>query len=323
MKTLMAIISHAGSGMRPTIRETWVPQVPKDKADVMFFVGRDYIGNEADVVKLDCNDSYQGLIEKVREVSRWAYSNGYDFFMKIDDDVVVLPEKLFNSDFYEHEFVGCDNGDSPIETCRCGKKECRQRTGVYITPWGFHYVVSRKGMGFLNIAELPPHSANDECWVAHVLGEQGILLHNDGRYFIHTGFNPHEGPPDQSVEPVEETEEVTITKKTVPRLGRPGRVLTVYERMIVKRPKPTAMYKNGHGEMTREQYEKSSWLVKSKFTLVQSTPETFSFCVHLVWKGYHCTPVAEVIAEFKKIYSDPSKVWFDRRCFGGGSWRTA
>ncbi len=36
-----------------------------------------------------------------------------------------------------------------------------------------------------------------------------------------------------------------------------------------------------------------------------------------------CTPVAEVIAEFKKIYSDPSKVWFDRRCFGGGSWRTA
>ena len=98
MKTLMAIISHAGSGMRPTIRETWLPKVPKDKADALFFVGRDYTGNETDVIKLDCNDSYQGLIEKVKAVSRYAMDHGYAFFMKIDDDTVVLPEKLFNSD---------------------------------------------------------------------------------------------------------------------------------------------------------------------------------------------------------------------------------
>jgi hypothetical protein len=321
MKTLMAIISHAGSGMRPTIRETWVPQVPTDKADVMFFVGRDYTGIETDVVKLDCNDGYQGLIEKVREVSRWAFAHGYDYFMKIDDDVVVIPEKLFKSDFYSYDFVGCDNGDMPTEACRCGKTECRQRTGVYITPWGFHYVVSRKGMELINIAELPPHGANDECWVAHVLGEQGLLMHNDGRYFIHTGFNPHEELPELTKTP--EVEITVVAQKIVPRAGRPGRVMTVSERSIVPKLKPVAMYRSGHGEMTREEYEKSNWLIKSKFTLVQATPETFSFCVHLVWKGYHCTPIAEVIAEFKKIYTDPGKVWFDRRCFGGGSWRTA
>ena len=320
MRTLMAIISHARSGMRPTIRETWIPNVPKDKADVLFFVGRDYTGEEKDVIKLDCNDGYQGLIEKVRAVSRWASAHGYDYFMKIDDDVVIIPEKLFNSDFYNYDFVGCDNGDMPIETCRCGKKECKQRTGVYITPWGFHYVVSRKGMGFINSAELPDHGANDECWIAHVLGEQGMFLHNDGRYFIHTGFNPNEETP--PVDVTIETEEIAV-KKIVPRAGRPGRFLPVHERRIVPKAKPSTMFKSGHGEMTREEYEKSDWLVKSKFTLVQATPDTFSFCIHMVWKGYHCTPVEEVIAEFNKVHADPNKVWFDRRCFGGGSWRTA
>ena len=316
MKTLMAIISHAGSGMRPTIRETWLPKVPKDKADALFFVGRDYTGNETDVIKLDCNDSYQGLIEKVKAVSRYAMDHGYAFFMKIDDDTVVLPEKLFNSDFYDYDFVGSDNGDMPKTTCNCGKTECRQLTGKYLTPWGFHYVVSRRGMELLYDAVLPAHGANDECWVAHVLGEQGITLHDDGRYIIHTGFNPNDLPPS----PPDHIE--VIIQKVTQRNGRPGRWTSVNERRLIPKIKEDPnILRSAHGSITRADYEKSTWLVKSKFTMVQSTPETFSFCIHLVWKGYHCTPVEEVIAEFRKVYADPSCVWFDRRAFGGGSWR--
>lgn len=317
MKVLMAVISHAGSKMRSTVRETWMPKV--SGADAMFFIGRDYKGSETDVVTLDCNDGYAGLIEKVRAVARWAFDHGYDFFMKIDDDVVVLPEKLLSSDFYDYDFVGSDNGDMPRTYCHCGKTECRQLTGKYLTPWGFHYVVSRKGMELLYNAELPSHGANDECWVGHVLGEQGILMHNDGRYFIHTGFNPDELPP--AVAPAPQTAEVYV-QKTVPRAGRPGRYKTVNERRIVPIAKPDPnILVSPHGTMTRSDYEKSGWLTKSKFTMVQATPDAFSFCIHLVWKGYHQTPTEEIIAEFKKVYSDPSNVWFDRRCFGGGSWR--
>jgi hypothetical protein len=317
MKPLIAIISHSKSQMRDVIRETWLTQLPKG-VDYRFFLGTEGCEHmNGDEVFLPVDDTYNGLIEKVRAVARWAYDNGYDYFLKCDDDVVVKPTELLASGFEQHDFVGSDNGDFHKDTCStCGRNDCRQTTGKYITPWGFCYWVSRKGMALLRDAALPAHGRNDECWVAHVLGEQGINMFHDNRYFIHTGYNPEEPMPQEA--PLNTQYVWKEVQHIVPRAGRLGRVRSVRERTLVPLTEPSP---SGMSVSPNEAHRKDGWLVRSKFTEVQATPGTFAFCMHLVWKGYHCTPPEEVIAEFRKVYADPSIVWFDRRCFGGGSWR--
>jgi Galactosyltransferase len=317
MKPLIAIISHGKSRMRDVIRETWVTKIPEG-VDYKFFLGRvESFVAQPDEVCLDVDDTYNGLIEKVQAVSRWAFDHGYEQFLKCDDDVVVKPAELLASGFDQHDFVGSDNGDFHKDTCStCGRNDCRQTTGKYITPWGFCYWVSRKGMALLYDASLPAHGRNDECWVAHVLGEQGISLFHDNRYFIHTGYNPEEPMPQEA--PLDTQYVWKEVQHIVPRAGRLGRVRSVRERTLVPLTYPAP---SGMSVLPNEAHRKDGWLVRSKFTEVQATPGTFAFCIHLVWKGYHCTPTEEVIAEFRKVYADPSIVWFDRRCFGGGSWR--
>jgi len=315
MKPLIAIISHAKSQMRDVIRETWLTKLPQG-VDYKFFLGGTGESKQ-DEVYLDCNDSYNGLIEKVKAVVRWAYDHGYDYVLKLDDDTVIKPVEMLASDYNQHDFVGSDNGDFPKQECvTCGRTDCRQITGKYTTPWGFAYWMSRKSMSLLYDASLPTHGRNDECWVAHVLGEQDIKMHHDNRYFIHTGYNPDEPPPQEA--PPETQYIWRDVQRVVPRSGRTGRVITIRERIMVPLSEPSP---SGMSVLPSEAHRKNGWLVRSKFTEVQAKPDTFAFCMHLVWGGYHCTPAEHIIAEFRKVYADPSCVWFDRRAFGGGSWR--
>jgi hypothetical protein len=168
MKVLLAVVNcHTRLAYQQCIRDTWLPLV--NGADVRFFLGPSTREPQADEVFLDCDDSYQGLPSKVRAIARWALAQGYDYVLKIDDDVVVVPHKLLASNFQSYDFVGHRNDIRP-----------------YPVPYGFCYWLSKRSMQLVAVAELPRDN-NDEVYVTSVLSKDGITLHHDNRYVIHTG----------------------------------------------------------------------------------------------------------------------------------------
>lgn len=170
MKTLLAIIScHSRPQYREAQRDTWIPLIPKE-ADYRFFMGPSTDTPKEDEVLLDCDDSYQGLPSKVQAVVLWALYQGYDYVVKVDDDVVLWPTRFMNSGYNNYDFTGHTNEDRSRVTA----------------PWGFCYVLSRKAMEHIAAATLP-YGNNDEVWVANTLAAQGITLHNEPRYCLHRG----------------------------------------------------------------------------------------------------------------------------------------
>lgn len=171
MKTLIALITcHGREIYADALRETWLSKITEG-VDHRFFMGRTATREpKVDEVFLDCDDSYQGLPNKVQEIVRWALVQGYDFVLKCDDDVVLLPLRYANSGYQNYDFVGHTNGDN----------------GSVLVPWGFCYTLSRKAMEIVAKAPLPNNN-NDEAWVAYTLYDYGIRLHNDNRYHLYTG----------------------------------------------------------------------------------------------------------------------------------------
>lgn len=193
-KTLIAVVSAKHrKPWRDAIRNTWLALVPKDKADVVFFVGRGEPISEA-VVELDCDDSYRGLPEKIREITRWASSQGYDFMLKCDDDTVLHPEKILACGYEQHLFSGKLNRHPTKED-------------PFAITVGFNYWLARPCMDIVAKAELPPElepgltDNDDEKWIAKTLYGHGILLHNDFRYNIYAG-ELKENPPSRLYRPL-------------------------------------------------------------------------------------------------------------------------
>ena len=176
MRTLIAIVNARGRKIwRDAVRSTWLPSVPLDKADVFFFVGRgDAISDKTGVVELDCDDSYWGLPDKVREITRWAYARRYDFVLKCDDDVVLIPNLLLNSSYDSREYTG-----------RINRQPTKERP--YAVPIGFNYWLSRQCMSLIKDEAVPTAHNDDELWVAGILHRHGIHVTDDRRYRLHTG----------------------------------------------------------------------------------------------------------------------------------------
>jgi hypothetical protein len=75
------------------VKNTWYPDAAGKSVDVRFFYGAG--GNRpplTDEVFLDVGDDYYSLVPKVRAVIQWAYDGGYDWLLKLDDDVYVNVE---------------------------------------------------------------------------------------------------------------------------------------------------------------------------------------------------------------------------------------
>ena len=178
-KTLIAIINaRHRKEERAAVRSTWLNQVPKDKCDAFFFMGngepREFSKDE---VALDCSDKYEHLPEKVREIARWSLRNSYTNVLKCDDDVVLRPKSLLQSDYYLHEFVGRSGRDPQ----------------PYMVPYGFCYWMGDKSLRIVTEEPLPGDGSNDdEKWVATSLYKNGISLHNDLRYTLHTTPYPED-----------------------------------------------------------------------------------------------------------------------------------
>lgn len=177
MKKLLIAIVNARhrSEWRSAIRTTWMPLVPRDKADVFFFVGRgEPVEDTQDVIELNCHDEYMGLPEKVRAIARWSHERNYEFTMKCDDDVVLKPAELLASGFDEHNYTGPGNR-MPTALVPCW------------VPMGFNYILSKAALSHLLEEPLPTEGNDDEKWVALTLHKNGIDLHSDPRYKLQYG----------------------------------------------------------------------------------------------------------------------------------------
>lgn len=180
MKSLIAVVSaHTRLEWNQVVRETWLNLSPKE-FEVYFFFGRgQHTGSRADEIVLDCDDSYQGLPEKVQKIVEWAYAKGYDRVLKCDDDVVLDPSKLLLSGWDKGHLVGGYSGDA------LGKGRVNGNVNIMV-PTGFCYWMSQQSMEYLLQEPLPANNI-DERWVAQTLYNHGIALNADRRYYAWTG----------------------------------------------------------------------------------------------------------------------------------------
>ena len=159
-RILCAIISHAKSPRRDTIRKTWLPLVTPE-VDAKFFVGTHDEKLEDEVITLCCNDTHEGIPDKVREICRWALERGYEFMWKVDDDVQLKPSKLAD---ISSPFAAVILPDA-----------------AYPGISGFLYGFDRRCMEILSSSPIPVYADGwdcgyyqDEYWVADKLGRAGI-----------------------------------------------------------------------------------------------------------------------------------------------------
>ena len=153
MKILIAVISHrAGRKQRELIRATLNKVVGMD---VRFFVGNG-AEDADDCVGLDCDDSYEGLPSKIKAIARYAVEHDYDYLVKCDDDVILDPDALLKTGFWEYDFTGTIDPEVGLEC-----------------PFGFLYTLSWDACGALAMAPLTD-CTEENMWVTEALRVYGI-----------------------------------------------------------------------------------------------------------------------------------------------------
>ncbi len=160
--------SHKDSPSNTRIKavlETWYPKCA-GKIDVKLFVGNGPERvNFPDLVELNAPDSYYELPAKVKAMFKWALDAGYDYCIKIDDDVLLRPDNLLK--FFQ-----------PVDYCGY---ELESDTLKWAS--GAAYVVSRKSMQL--VVDTPWdatwNSAEDQA-TGRILAANGIPLTHDHRF---------------------------------------------------------------------------------------------------------------------------------------------
>lgn len=91
-------------------RRTWVADiVASGYADVRFFLGTLHRARAPwndDEVYLDCPDDYTGIPLKVQGICAYAEEHGYDFTLKCDDDVYVVPQRFPHLPLIGAQYIG-------------------------------------------------------------------------------------------------------------------------------------------------------------------------------------------------------------------------
>jgi hypothetical protein len=206
MKTLIAVIScHAYANTRAqVVRETWAKNVRPD-VDLRFFYGYGNRKPASDEVILSADDSYPGLIHKMKSVFRWAVAQNYDAMLKTDDDTFLSKSILQSIDSDpEKDYVGYSTAtavNAPLFTEHLvADKAVRDQIlhfgGDYAC--GGCYRITRRALDILNRTKLNAKSLQfqgidnlyaktnvvpcEDWWVGHTLAEAGIEVCHEPSY---------------------------------------------------------------------------------------------------------------------------------------------
>lgn len=173
MKVLISILScHSLRYCEQSLRDTWIPEIPSG-IDYKFFLGRregiddsSLILLDNDEVKLDVDDSFEGITKKTVATQRWALENGYDYMYKCDLDTLVRPTLLINSGFQNFEYSGGRNG--------------------FFASGGSGYWLSKRSMEVTSSKPVV-YGPEEDLHTAYALQEKGVQLHDDPRYKYYPG----------------------------------------------------------------------------------------------------------------------------------------
>ena len=155
MKTLYIFITHQGSFERCYNRISSMLNGTKFKNDYIVIVGgfiKDELDKEKHILKLNCNDTYGGLPEKVMKTFNFIMKDetfeDYEYFCKLDEDMYILKE----FDEYYDYFGGLIRKahiNRRYHMGRCGNVLDKMEYLGDFSPWcdgGYGYVVSKNAL---------------------------------------------------------------------------------------------------------------------------------------------------------------------------------
>jgi hypothetical protein len=151
MTVLVAVVGcESRKDQMEAQRSTWV----KDSlVDVKFFLAKQDRRPLPDEVFLDVGDGYEDLPAKVRGVHRWVWHHGYEYLLKLDDDVVLFSHRLREP---RGDYLGWKQ--ESVTDSYCAGVAC----------W-----FSRRSMGVLADAEL--FGTAEDLWAGRTLNQAGIF----------------------------------------------------------------------------------------------------------------------------------------------------
>jgi hypothetical protein len=169
MKILIAITSYEAArhnGMNDAVRDTWLKDLDRSKADALFFSGRDTIKtNGLDEVRLNVPDGYNAVTHKVIESTRWALNYGYELIFRTYPDVYIRPERLLTA-VPDKAYVG-----HPMAGAN----------GVIYASGGAGYWLRAREAAFL-LDNMIPYDWAEDRWVGTVMQANNVILWGDTRY---------------------------------------------------------------------------------------------------------------------------------------------
>jgi hypothetical protein len=183
------VCCHHRAHHTDAIRDCWVPLI-KNQFDYKFFYGAGtHEPIKADEVILEGPDNYRGLAEKVQKIIQWSLENGYEGFVKVDDDTSWIADRLVHAvekDWANHDYVGRING----KTDRY--HECTYGRG------GVGYYLSKKAMEYIAAQPTPnpdiPRDYAEDSFIGSRLEEGGFIAVNDNRLRCAAGSGPNRTP---------------------------------------------------------------------------------------------------------------------------------
>jgi len=191
---ILSCVKHELNGFNQAIRDTWMPDAHRFGFDTRFFIGNGTPTGEdeselsksyesrtgvfhgkvtedpsislmvvkPDHVVLDIPDGYFYSTHKFREACRWALTQGYDYVFQVLTDTFVIPYRLIDSGFEQHDYVGTANNE-------------RTAIGGGAGMW-----LSRRALQYL--VNTPVDMWVHDGWAGKILLKNGIGLVHDGRY---------------------------------------------------------------------------------------------------------------------------------------------
>ena len=169
MKILIAITSYEQArhnGMNDAVRDTWLKDLDRSKADAIFFSG---LGTTEpvrdDEVHVNAGDGYAAITNKVIESTRWALNREYDMIFRTYPDVYIRPERLLaavpNKAYVGHPMAGPN--------------------GVAYASGGAGYWLRAKEAAYL-LDTMVPYDWAEDRWVGNVMRANKVILWGDPRY---------------------------------------------------------------------------------------------------------------------------------------------
>jgi len=140
---------------RQAIRATWKKEFERLGIDVKFFLGKTNAREPLDdEVFVDSGDRYHDNSYKLKRMCAYALENGYDYMLRLDDDVYIYPDRILATEWAQHDYAGAPCGDFLIGAVK---------------------FLSRRAMTLIRDSRVT-HWA-DDAWVGCVMRDNRISMH--------------------------------------------------------------------------------------------------------------------------------------------------